>query len=127
MVPDSGDKPIHKRWAKADLIRGCHGPTSYPEWHGYFRDRPHLGRPAVRIGWCCAVLVFAAMNGIPCQRCGWTETAHDVATDEQYWWCLHPYAPECHLVDIDGREVKPGTMSRSNLATGSGTGASPKA
>jgi hypothetical protein len=45
------------------------------------------------------------MNGIPCERCGWTETAH--AFKEEYPAACDRYVPERHLIDINRREVKP--------------------
>jgi hypothetical protein len=38
------------------------------------------------------------MNGIPCERCGWTETAH--AFREEYPAACDRYVPEKHLIDI---------------------------
>jgi hypothetical protein len=45
------------------------------------------------------------MNGIPCERCGWTETAH--AFKEEYPAACDHYVPEKHLIDLNRREVKP--------------------
>jgi hypothetical protein len=41
------------------------------------------------------------MNGIPCERCGWTETAHDLAHlfPDLYPQCAHEYVSQC-LTDI---------------------------
>jgi hypothetical protein len=39
------------------------------------------------------------MRGIPCERCGWNETAHQFPDD--YRMCDHKYVPEKHLRGLD--------------------------
>jgi hypothetical protein len=34
-------------------------------------------------------------NGVPCEQCGWTQTAHDFP--KMYPQCDHEYVPQCGL------------------------------
>jgi hypothetical protein len=42
------------------------------------------------------------MRGIPCEKCGWSETTHEFP--DLYPQCAHKYVPERHLRGLDNEQ-----------------------